>query len=97
MTNYEAAMRIRSLLNHNFRKTHIFGDKFVEALRVAVDVLNSTREGYWYGEADGYVDGKLVYDEWFCSACGKHFTEWDDKPTWKYCPECGVRMTNLND
>lgn len=53
-------------------------------------------EGYWYGEADGYSDGELVYDEWFCSECGTHFNEWDDKPTWKYCPNCGAKMVNID-
>lgn len=51
------------------------------------------RRGHWDADADGYADGELVYDHWFCSECG-----WDDsgfleeKPNYKYCPNCGARM-----
>jgi len=48
--------------------------------------------GHWIGEADGYADGELVYDIWSCSCCGKYFDEWDDKPTWNFCPNCGAYM-----
>lgn len=50
------------------------------------------RHGEWYGEADGYADGELVYDMWYCPFCGKRFEEWDEKPNWNYCPNCGARM-----
>ena len=46
----------------------------------------------WYGEADGYADGELVYDIWSCPICGTYFEEWDEKPTWNFCPQCGARM-----
>lgn len=46
----------------------------------------------WYGEADGYADGVLVYDMWYCGACGHYFEEWEDEPTWNFCPICGARM-----
>ena len=51
----------------------------------------------WYGEADGYADGVLVYDMWYCGACGHYFEEWEDEPTWNYCPICGARMRGEND
>ena len=53
------------------------------------------RHGHWDADADGYADGELVYDHWFCSECG-----WDDggfleeKPNYKYCPRCGSKMDN---
>ena len=50
------------------------------------------RHGEWYGEADGYADGELVYDMWYCSFCGKRFEEWDEKPNWNFCPNCGADM-----
>lgn len=46
----------------------------------------------WYGEADGYADGELVYDMWSCPICGKRFEEWEEKPDWNYCPNCGADM-----
>ena len=48
--------------------------------------------GEWAGDYDGYADGAPVYDMWSCSCCGKQFDEWDEKPTWKFCPECGADM-----
>ena len=46
----------------------------------------------WYGEADGYADGELVYDMWSCPICGKRFEEWEEKPDWNFCPNCGADM-----
>jgi len=48
--------------------------------------------GDWQGEADGYADGELVYDMWSCSACGAYFEEWDERPPWNFCPNCGADM-----
>lgn len=57
----------------------------------AADVVERKR-GEWYGEADGYADGELVYDIWACSCCGKYFHEWEEKPDWNFCPNCGAMM-----
>lgn len=46
----------------------------------------------WHGEGDGYADGKLVYDMWACPVCGKRFFEWEEKPDWNFCPNCGADM-----
>ena len=53
--------------------------------------------GEWYGEADGYSDGELVYDTWSCGCCGKYFPEWDEKPDWRFCPNCGADMRGDKD
>lgn len=45
-------------------------------------------QGEWIGEADGYADGELVYDTWYCSNCG-YVVDDDEPPTWDYCPNCG--------
>ncbi len=52
------------------------------------------KHGHYIGESDGYADGYPVYDIWSCSECGCYFEDWDDKPTYKYCPNCGARMEN---
>lgn len=51
----------------------------------------------WYGEADGYADGYPVYDMWSCPVCGKRFDEWEEKPDWNFCPNCGADMRELNN
>ena len=57
----------------------------------AADVRPVVR-AVWYGEADGYADGELVYDMWSCPICGKRFEEWEEKPDWNFCPNCGADM-----
>lgn len=48
--------------------------------------------GEWQADYDGYSDGQPVCDMWWCSECGTYFDEWDDKPTWNFCPNCGAYM-----
>lgn len=41
-------------------------------------------------EADGYANGELVYDTWYCPNCGKGYeVGFDD---YDYCPCCGQRI-----
>jgi len=47
--------------------------------------------GHWVGEADGYADGELVYDMWYCSHCG-YRVDGDEEPWYKFCPNCGANM-----
>ena len=48
--------------------------------------------GQWEGTADGYAGGELVYDMWSCSECGFDADGAEEKPEWKFCPNCGARM-----
>lgn len=80
-------------------KTSIVGSRLEEAVNAicaipAADVRLVAR-GYWHGEGDGHADGELVCDMWQCSCCGEWFDEWDDKPAWNYCPNCGADMRRL--
>lgn len=59
---------------------------------------DEVRCGTWVGEGDGYdPDGFMVYDMWSCGVCGERFEEWDEKPTWNYCPNCGAKMEVSED
>lgn len=41
-------------------------------------------------EADGYANGELVYDTWYCPNCEKDYeVGYDD---YDYCPCCGQRI-----
>lgn len=51
-------------------------------------------KGEWVGEADGYADGELVYDVWYCSECNHCIDDGTDDPELlpNYCPNCGADM-----
>ena len=42
------------------------------------------KPAFW---SDGYADGQLAYDTWFCPGCGEEYEL--DYDEYKYCPECG--------
>ena len=64
--------------------------EYIDAIPAA-DVVERKR-GEWYCESDGYADGELVYDMWSGPICGKRFYEWEEKPDWNFCPNCGSSM-----
>lgn len=51
-------------------------------------------EAEWIGEADGYADGELVYDVWYCSECNHCIDDGTDEVDLlpNYCPNCGAKM-----
>ena len=52
------------------------------------------RTGHWIGEGDGYADGEIVYDVWYCSECNYCIDDGTDDPEKlpRYCQGCGARM-----
>lgn len=72
-----------------------FGEeKLREIVKEAVERFKAEYEitdrpqGEWIGEADGYSDGELVYDTWYCSNCD-YVVDDKEPPTWSFCPNCG--------
>ena len=59
----------------------------------AADVVE-VRHGQWDGEGDGYADGEIVIDVWYCSECGYCIDDGTDDPNIlpNYCPNCGAKM-----
>ena len=59
----------------------------------AADVVE-VRHGQWDGEGDGYADGEIVIDVWYCSECGYCIVGGTDDPNIlpNYCPNCGAKM-----
>ena len=55
--------------------------------------------GEWQGEGDGYADGEIVLDVWYCSECGYCIDDGTDDPHIlpNYCPHCGARMDGDDD
>ena len=60
----------------------------------AADVRPVVVHGQWDGEGDGYADGELVIDVWYCSRCGHCIDDGTDDPAIlpNYCPNCGAKM-----
>lgn len=81
----------KEFLEHMKHTNRFFGVKFDIENFPAADVV-PVAHAWWQGTADGYADGELVYDMWECSACGYDADGTDDKPCWRYCPNCGARM-----
>lgn len=61
--------------------------------RPAADVAPVVH-GQWDAEGDGYADGEIVLDVWYCSECGYCIDDGTDNPDClpKYCTNCGARM-----
>ena len=53
-------------------------------------------KGEWIGEGDGYADGEIVYDTWYCSKCD-HCEEGEELALPNFCPNCGARMKGEAD
>ena len=64
----------------------------------AADVAE-VRHGRWDGEGDGYADGEIVIDVWYCSECGYCIDNGTDDPNIlpNYCPNCGAYMMGENN
>lgn len=70
----------------------------VDAKCVVVNApsVSDRLQGEWVGEADGYYNGELIYDTWYCSNCD-YVVDDDEPPTWNFCPNCGARMKGADD
>ena len=51
-------------------------------------------KGEWIGEGDGYADGEIVYDVWYCPECNHCIDDGTDDPVLlpNFCPNCGADM-----
>lgn len=81
---------------------------WADAYEDLIDILESepaadvrpAKRGEWVSECGRCVDNTPVYDTWSysfcgvwsCSVCGKRFDEWDERPSWNFCPNCGADM-----
>lgn len=62
--------------------------------RVPTADVAPVRHGQWNGEGDGYADGEIVLDVWYCSECGHCIDDGTDEPYLlpNFCPNCGAKM-----
>ena len=88
MTNQEAIKRIKEhIAIHKYRESHAIN--IVEALEMAVSALEKQIPRELIAEGDGYADGSMVYDIFYCPSCD-HRMEEDEVED--YCPNCGQRL-----
>ena len=78
------------------RQNHMYEhDHFLKLIALAptVDTVQVVH-GHWMGEGDGYADGDIVYDVWYCSECNFCIDCGIDDPEQlpKYCENCGAKM-----
>lgn len=66
----------------------------VNLSRLPAANVAEVRTGHWIGEGDGYADGEIVYDVWYCSECNYCIDDGTDDPALlpKYCQDCGAKM-----
>lgn len=91
MTDYirrEAAMEITT------RTCGDYAAAFAEIRKLPAADVAPVVHGQWDAEGDGYADGEIVLDVWYCSKCGYCIDDGTDNPDClpKYCPNCGARM-----
>ena len=74
--------RIQNAIRHI--KTSVDIDPW--AMELAVDALEKQIPKELIAEGDGYADGEMVYDSFYCPSCDYHMEDYEVK---NYCPNCG--------
>ena len=59
------------------------------AAEIAVDAMKKQIPEKLIAEGDGYADGSMVYDSFYCPSCD-HRLEEDEVED--YCPNCGQKI-----
>ena len=60
------------------------------AVEIAVEAMEKQIPKRLIAEGDGYADGAMVYDRFYCPTCDRHFEEDEIED---YCPNCGQKIT----
>ena len=56
------------------------------ASEIAVEAMRKQIPKELIAEGDGYADGEMVYDSFYCPSCDYHMEDYEVK---NYCPNCG--------
>lgn len=59
------------------------------AMEIAVEAMRKQIPKKLIAEGDGYADGEMVYDSFYCPSCD-HCMEEDEVED--YCPNCGQKI-----
>ena len=61
-----------------------------EAIDMAIEALEKQMPRSPILEGDGYVDGEMVYDRWYCPRCDMDYDAEYEKHD--HCPVCGQKI-----
>lgn len=94
MTHKEAIKELKAdieLYDNEIVRLDAFKDtpdrRLIDALEMAIKALEKQIPTEPFYEADGYADGELVYDTWYCPNCNISYeVDFDD---YDFCPNCG--------
>ena len=95
MTNKEAIEKLKDIKDFytDGRDFSYYGDEYIgldaddnRAINMAIKALEMQipKEPIW--EGDGYAEGEMVYDTWYCPSCD---ADYEDTDKHRCCPECG--------
>ena len=56
------------------------------AREIAVDAMKKQIPKELIAEGDGYADGSMIYDSFYCPSCDYHMEDYEVK---NFCPNCG--------
>lgn len=86
MTSEQA---IKTLENAAFLATSNSYQDIEEAVNIAVNAIKKQIPQKLIAEGDGYADGLMVYNSFYCPSCD-HCMEEDEVED--YCPNCGQKI-----
>ena len=90
-TNAEAIEKFKKIKRGNIYLIHqrCEGKVVIEDYSLcdmAISALEKQIPKELIAEGDGYADGKMVYDSFYCPSCDYHMEDYEVK---NYCPNCG--------
>ena len=59
------------------------------AVEIAVEAMEKQIPKELIAEGDGYADGSMVYDSFYCPSCDHHMEDYEVKD---FCPKCGQKI-----
>lgn len=83
MTYEEAKMQIQAIPGKIWDQ---LSEPDRESMDMAFSALEKQIPKELIAEGDGYADGEMVYDSFYCPSCDYHMEDYEVK---NYCPNCG--------
>lgn len=90
MTNQEVIRRMESIREYLCAGNPIWNvDEMREVFDMTISALEKQIPRELIAEGDGYADGSMVYDIFYCPSCDHRL---EDDEVEDYCPNCGQKI-----